>query len=906
LLVVTRNTLMVNQAEGQLVVWVSDINGGPVADLDIRVYARDGELIASGRADENGIYQIEMDRDPQPLIVVARDGDDITASGLSNEWRTGSVGWYGWWQPEPTGQQYAAHVYTDRPIYRPGQTLYFKAIIRQDDDAILDLFPAGAPVTARIRDARNNLVQTFELTSNDFGAVNGSFQLAEGAMLGSYAVEILVEGESHRQTFKVEDYRKPDYQVNVVTDAERYVVGDTVEVTVDSSYFFGEPVPNADLVVRKFVLGETEWWMDLDDDYLWYSSHESAISARTDAEGRFALTLEAEMGYYARNVNWRSSLERATWAVEVTVDDGSHQTVSGFAVYQVYNAAERIRLDTGGYVHPPGRSFPVEVEVFTLDDLAVGGRALDLELLRYSRESREYSIVIQSIDVTTGADGRARVPFTIAEPGYYLLALSGTDRRGNKLEWTSWLYAYDDFCARWYGRDTDVSIDAERDSYQPGDTARLLIESTFSGPALLTFERGTMRRQQLIELTAPLTLIEASIQADDAPNVFVAVYAWREEDTSIGESTWVSMPGSRLHTASVELVVPVTGKVLNVTILPDKKTYSPRAEAAVTVRVTNARGEPVSAEVSLAMVDEAIFSLSDDLSGPIFDAFYHRRERVVRSYNSMAPIRDLGGRGMGGGGGGDVAANPRSDFPDTAEWFPVLHTDANGEATVTFVMPDSLTSWRLTAKATTADTQVGETFVNVISRQEIVVRPILPRVLTAGDRVELFAIVHNYGDTRQEIDVSIHLPEPYLTAAGPITQTISLAPGELGIVAWRALPVQAGEAEITVRADVGDETRDAVRLTLPIRPLAVPEVTSQVGQFSSELATAILMPEEALGMSSVRIELSRSIAGSLLEGLDYLTGFPYGCVEQTMSRALPNAVVGRALFQLGVGDPTLL
>ncbi|MCK4833058.1 MAG: hypothetical protein KAS81_09835, partial [Anaerolineales bacterium] len=354
----------------------------------------------------------------------------------------------------------------------------------------------------------------------------------------------------------------------------------------------------------------------------------------------------------------------------------------------------------------------------------------------------------------------------------------------------------------------------------------------FSGPALLTFERGTTRRQQLIELTAPLTLVEASIEADDAPNVFVAVYAWREEDTSIGESTWVSMPGSRLHTASVELVVPVTGKVLNVTIVPDKKTYAPRAEAAVTVRVTNARGEPVSAEVSLAMVDEAIFSLSDDLSGPIFDAFYHRRDRIVRSYNSMAPIRDLGGGGMGGGGGGDVAANPRSDFPDTAEWFPVLLTDANGEATVTFVMPDSLTSWRLTAKATTADTQVGETFVNVISRQEIVVRPILPRVLTAGDRVELFAIVHNYGDTRQEIDVSIHLPEAYLTAAGPITQTISLAPGELGIVGWRALPVQAGEAEITVRADVGDETRDAVLLTLPIRPLAVPDVTSQVGQFS--------------------------------------------------------------------------
>jgi alpha-2-macroglobulin len=205
---------------------------------------------------------------------------------------------------------------------------------------------------------------------------------------------------------------------------------------------------------------------------------------------------------------------------------------------------------------------------------------------------------------------------------------------------------------------------------------------------------------------------------------------------------------------------------------------------------------------------------------------------------------------------------------------------------------------------------VGEVTANILTRQEIVVRPILPRILTTGDSVALSAIVHNYSSGRKEIDVALQVREVEgirpLAVSSPLTQTISLGAGELRIVGWQATVAEATKAEIVVRADIGDETADAVLLTLPIRPLAVPDVTSQVGQFTGELATAIPLPAGALSMSTVRIELSRSIAGSLLHGLEFLTGFPYGCVEQTMSKALPNAAVGRALYQLGVSDPTLL
>ncbi len=913
LVVLTHHSLVVKQAEGQLVAWATNINGEAASNVRVGVYARDGELIAEGRTDESGVYRAKVSHDPQPLIVVAGEGDDLAASGLTDEWRNGGYYW-GWWWPAPKAQKYAAHIYTDRPIYRPGQTVYFKAILRRDDDAVLSVLPENSAVTVRIRDSRNNVVQTRQLFGNQFGTVNGEFKIAEGAMLGSYAIEVVLDGESHSQVFKVQDYRKPDYEVTVAADATSYVVGDTIRVTVDSGYFFGEPVPNADIVIKQYELAPGYCWEVCTDEATWFDPGHETITGKTDANGRFSFTLTASLGNYGRDITWWSDLKQSTIGLEATVDDGSHQTVSSFAAVKVFSDADQLQLDTGGYFKTLGQAFTVQASARTIFDQPLSGRSLRLQLRQWNSTTGGYTTVFHSINLTTDSNGLASGSLAVEKSGYYQAHLVGRDRRGNEIAYNRWLYVFSE-ADRWTGQSNGLSITADRDTYAPGDIATLLIESPMSGPALLTVERGTTRREQLINLTAPITRLEFPIHPDDAPNVFVAVSVWGEQNTDLSVFNFnqndryynfTTIADSKLITAHVELHVPVTDKTLNVAITPDKQIYAPREPATFTVKVTNWKGEPVAAEVSLALVDEAIFSLSDELSGPIFDAFYFERDNIVRTYNSMAPFRYLPcecGGGMGGGGdGGFGPGNPRSNFPDTAAWAPVLHTDWKGEAVVTFTLPDNLTSWRLTAKATTADTQVGETLINIVTKQEIVVRPLLPRTLTAGDQVELSAIVHNYSETRREVAVSIEADGLEFTS--PITQTISLRAGEQKIVGWAATAVEAGEAAITVSAQAGDVS-DAVKLAVPVQPLAVPDVTTQVGDFTGEFSTTITMPEGALDLSTVKIELSRSIAGSLLTGLEYLTGFPYGCVEQTMSKALPNAVVGRAFHQLGVSNPTV-
>ncbi len=907
-LILTRYVLTLKQAEGQIVSWLTDINGEPVPGAEVGIYARDGTLVAQGTTDNQGIYRTRVPRDPQPLIVVARVGEDITAAGLSNEWRSPSGSWWGWWQLAPTARRYSAYIYTDRPIYRPGQTVFFKGILRRDDDAVLSRLPVGTPVTVRIRDARENVVQTLNLTASEFGTLFGQFSLAEGAMLGNYTVEMVVDGEAHRQIFKVQDYRKPDYQVQVTPDRTRYVAGETITVTVESRYFFGEPVAGAPAVVKIYQLGQRYCWGNCppEEEYIWYASDRPPIQATTDAGGRFTFTLPAE---HRSEYWWWETSPRTLWGVEATVDDGSHQTVSHFAVVEVYPTAERLSLDPGGYVHAPGQPFTVQMTVRTISDEPVPNRAVRLELARYSLQTGDYTDVVQAITVTTRSDGIIRTPFTVEKPGWYLLRAVATDRLGHGITDSTWLAV---FRQTWWGEQApaQLRIIADQPRYTPGDVARLLIESPIGGPALLTFERGTTRRVQIVHLTPPLTVVDVPIQPDDVPNIYVTVNVWEPQDTTLRpKEGHYSLSDSVLRTASVELSIPAEDRRLTVTITPDRTRYAPRQEARFTVRVTDVQGAPVpGAEVSLALVDEAIFALSEELSGPIHAAFYARREHIVRTYDGMALRRYIGSDGIGGGGGeGFTAANPRSDFPDTAIWLPALTTDADGTVVLTLNLPDSLTTWRLTAKVTTVEDQVrvGEAVTKVTTHQPVIVRPLLPRALTAGDQFYLSTAVHNYSPAALTLTVGIR-PEGGLEVARPLTQAISLAPGEVRIIGWSARAPAPGTVTVTVSARA-TTTGDAVRLSMPVRPLAVREVQTQVGEFQGLWETTVFLPTDALkGVSSLEVHLSRSVAGNILVGLEYLTGYPFGCVEQTMSKALPTAVVARAFHQLGYASPTLL
>lgn len=906
--VLTRNTLVVKDNGRKLTAWVTDINGKAVEKAEIRVYNAKGEKIREGLSDENGLYNVSVPDGETAILVAARvreprKPDDVTITGLDltslpsndNGW---SSDWYSNWDSDdgfvssddptynlPKGRPMLAYIYTDRPVYRPGQTVSFKAILRQDDDMRYSLPEAGTPATVHVQDARGNTLHTFTLATNSFGSVHGDFVIPEGAMLGKYSIETEINGLSDYQIFRVEDYRKPDYQVTITSlqpeKQNRFVQGEDVKVQVHAAYYFGEPLVGAELKVNAF------------HDY----SIDTSVSGElvTDAQGNANLTIKAPYnsgGYY-----WWSTHKQHI-RLQISADDGSHQSVSGQYYFDVYPFTDQINLETGGYYAQPGQPITVNISDVDIFDQPIVGQELTLSVEHWNSINYKFEQIGQNLPVQTDANGKASLQMTL-DAGYHNLRLSGKDSLGNAIDQNHGMYVFKENTA-WAKREenTQLAISTEKDNNKPYEKARLLIESTFSGPAWLTFERGSVINSKQIELTAPLTILETEIIPEHAPNVFITVNAWQAATEAEYRGADAD---SYLRIARTHIYVDASSKALDIEITPEKQTYAPGETVSAKIQVRDAAGQPVLAELSLAVVDESIFALVKDNIAPIFEAFYGPRGLSVNSYDTMAPWRYIQSPEFGGGNG-EIPPEPRDNFQDTSTWLPVIETDANGQASVQFKLPDNTTRWRLSVKAVTRQNQVGQAQAYLETKKELFLRPVLPRILTQGDTVTLTTFVHN--SSGAELTALVTLSAPGLELLSAAEQQVTLQPGQALAVGWPVKVSGGSPTQVTLQVRAGENLQDGVQLPLNIQPATVREIQTQSGQVSGALSLPLNLPQVDKNASRVTLSLNRSLSGTLLNGLEFLTGYPYGCVEQTMSRALPNAVVAYAANELGLDPAT--
>lgn len=260
----------------------------------------------------------------------------------------------------------------------------------------------------------------------------------------------------------------------------------------------------------------------------------------------------------------------------------------------------------------------------------------------------------------------------------------------------------------------------------------------------------------------------------------------------------------------------------------------------------------------------------------------------------------------------DQPEQVRNDFRSTVIWQPSVITDASGKAVVKAKFPDSLTTWRLTARADTPGTAVGTVTHEVKSNKNLMIRLQAPRFFTERDIVTVSALVDNLSDNAIKVFPSIKAEGLQITGqinnGKPTKSTlISLevpAHGQKRID-WEAVAVKAGTAKITVFAKA-DKISDAMEKTYPVIPHGIEKFIAQStvlkgkeGEQTKELT--INIPKERIKEStSLRINISPSMAANLLDALPYLADYPYGCVEQTMSRFLPAVIVAKTMRALGI------
>lgn len=913
------------------VIWVSELRTGrPVAGADVEV--RDDANVLRWRGKTDALGKVESpgwkkfglkpkDEWTKPRQwIFARRGKDIAFT--SSEWGTGIYPYrfgidYDW---NPSPSEVEGYLFSERGIYRAGETVHIKGIIRRSERGQWAL-PSVAEVECEVRDPFQKPVYKGKAALDEFGSFDVDLDISPEASLGNYQVTAEVpaaqDGEKPRtlyDSFRVEAFRPAEFEVILRSVKDGFTFGDPYQGEVRASYLFGGAMAgqkaswslrlNASSFTppghKGFIFGNE---MDWDDT----GTEESRLLASgegfLDAEGKMDVKVPLLPG------KERDSVQAA---LEATVQSPSRRSISSRIQTTVHRGEFYIGLRPGTAFVKKGDGLSVDVIAADPGGTLVPKKRIQVRLIRREWRSvrkagvggrfgwmtEKEDIEAASLAVDSGS-APMTLPFRPDQAGLYYIRADAKDGRGNPISSSTYFYVTGGDYVPWERRDDDsIELVADGEEYRPGDTAKILVKSPYEkAKALVTVERECILESRVLEIQGSTTQIAVPLSSDHAPNVFVSVLLvqGRTASAGTGENGDVGKPSFKM--GYVRLNVNPFQKRLSVAIATDRQDYRPKDRVTVRLKAGNWKGEGVRACISLAVVDVGVLNLIGYQTPNPFERFYAPKPLSVQTSETRIHVvgqRGYGEKGEDAGGGGEITAASapiltevelRGDFKSTAYWNPSILANAEGEAVVSFDLPSNLTTFRIMAVAQTADSSFGQGQSTFRVSKPLQLLPSLPRFGRVGDQFEGGVIVHNYSSKPGEVKLS-------LEAAGIVCKdsalrTFPLAAGESREVLYPFEAAQAGEAEFSFRAAMGEES-DGLAVTMPLKLPRPAETVALFGETEESREEQVRIPADVfLDQSRLEVSAAASAMTGLKGCVDFLTSYPYSCLEQRVSQILP-------------------
>jgi len=717
ILVVSEYNLTLKTSQDEVWVWATDLaTGRPVSGLTLAARDEDGNTFGAATTDEDGLVHFEAANRRGTLYVAAQE-----PLALTGEWWNNGIGPWDFGLEPGYPQEYRVHVYTDRPLYRAGQTVYFRGVARAEKDVRYSL-PGYDKVQVRIHDAAGDEIYNERLPLDEFGTFHGELALDEGASLGQYSIGIEIGDEYFGADFQVAAYRLPEFEVIVTPEeaelaAPSLLVGGTeggMQADVEVRYFFGGPVAN--VPVEWHVLsapyrfepaqfGRYDFG-DEDDPWVcrwcwWWEPPAPDVvldgAGYTGADGHLTIALPTEV---------MTGGQRLT--VEATVYGRDGQAISGRSDIVIHQGEFYVGLAPQQYVGKAGEELAVDVITVDWAGERLPGQPLDVEVYRREWVNtfvegemgggawkwKTVDRLVYTGTLTTDGNAEGVVTFTPGEGGSYRVVVSGRTPPFSSLQGgvrsSTWVWVSGREYVSWRRENNDrITLISDKATYVPGEMAEILIPSPFAGEqwAWVTVERGGVLQQEVLRLESNSTVYRLPITADYVPNVYVSAVIVKgatppPAPPRSGEGS--AEPVATHKVGYVMLTVEPVEQELNITLTPSVGQAEPGDTVSFDVRSTDAGGEPVRAAFSLDLVDKAVLSLRPRQEDAILETFYGRRglgistaSGLIISVNRLleeqmeetgelfaANVRDMG---MGGGEGGEMAVPmPAMEAPE--EW----------------------------------------------------------------------------------------------------------------------------------------------------------------------------------------------------------------------------------------------
>jgi len=908
LVIVSDIGVTAKHAAHDLLIWANSLRDAtPLSGAWARVYSQENQVLAEGATDASGLWHCEDDFSSTgraPFLVTVAHGDDLTYLALE----AGRVRY----TAQTTGRAftargYEAYVYTDRGICRPGETAHASVLVR--DDALAT--PPPFPIELRAVRPDGRVWRSWTQMLNERGAADVAIEWPQYLRTGRYTLEARVPGTALLGTAHValEEFVPPQIAVRIETESER--TNGTFSFGVRAEHLFGAPAAGlavqAATTLTPSAFSHAAWpgFVFEDTDKEFASIEESAGSGVLDEEGRLRFTAAI-----AHSLRPPSALNAV---LSATVVEPSGRAVSAVAqrAVDVYPCYVGIKAEAEGSIVRAGEEQRVALAAVAPDGTpAASVAALRVVLASvswntvlkrrssgvYEYESARIVSPVASNDVALRG-GRGAHVFTPPGAGQYVLSVSDTNG-GASACWSFYAGRPGDEWQSWpQEQPAAAALHFDKPFYHEGDEAVLRITAPFAGRALLALESWRVIETRVIEMTQNTCVVSIPVRAEYAPNIYASVSIIRPVRAERVRAPARAAGCAALVVARPQRQALITMQVLTagVPLQAAAPAVLPRATLTCALAVTNAPGELF--DVTLAAVDEGICMLTDFASPDPLRYFAARRALGVTLcdlYQRLLPELDaalLAGVSAPGGDGGYGGAlrrrlNPMDArrFTPVALWSGRIATDTSGAAAVTLALPEFAGTLRLMAVAASAQ-RLGALQQALLVKAPLVVRSSAPRFLAPRDRSTLSVQLYNESVHALTAQVMLSLSPPL---SGSTNFPVLIA---RGAQAACVLPLDAGAAPAVagVRLRVTSSLSqfdDAFELA--VRPPAPLALQTGWGVVPAGVCTNVLFPGGwVAGTARNTLWCSGYPAVQWRRALDFVLTYPYGCLEQTVSAAMP-------------------
>lgn len=882
-LAISEIALVTKTVAGEVLAYVARLDTGtPVSQAEVGLVGDQGlKLLAKTNREGIARFKIGSTSQSGSYPVYAMSGTSIAMTSVSS---------YG----DSDTSSIRMSTNTDRPVYRPGDVVRFKTIVRDlvgPDYAM----PSSGTLNVRLEDPDGNLVQTIDCALSDFGTGDGVLRLPAG-MTGQFAIVCQFAGAKSTRWVPVMSYRKPEFKITVKPEQTTYLRGQKVRFKANCAYYFGGPVPGAEVrasiyrrpLYRPFSLDDDVYpeWGDDTGSYL--GEYVGSVPTRTNAQGVAEIEFDPARQYFGDDGPNRSQpfdfgTSDFEFVCEVWVTEAGDKYFSGRGSVAVVRGDYDLRAEAEQYLVGVGDKPTTTISLKRYDDgKPVAGAAVVIEYgINEWRGAKTVFVRLGADAVQTDANGKAEVKVEAVKPGELVVKASVRDTRGNRIEAESYIYVLSAGATPWGGPTPKLDLILDKPTYKVGESVQGMIRTDkVGGTALVTVEGERVYESYAVPLKTPATSFSFKLSRQMTPNSFVAVAYVREKTFSEAQRM---------------LRTDMAFRTIDVKVSPDKEIAQPGDAITYDIQTTDPSGAPVSAECSLGVVDESVYAIAEDRYDPVSDFYPRRYQSVNTDYSFPEHFLD-------GGDKGPVSGEVRQNFQDTAAWIPRIVTDSTGKASVTIRLPDNVTEWRATVRAVTSSTAFGKGTAFSKARLPLMVRLSAPSHVVEGDRIRVSATVLQ--DVADTAEVQVVLKSTVGDLGGGATQVVRAQRNTPATLRWDWSPKEVGTAKLTVSAE-GAGHRDAMSLDIPVETHGRLQVHYASGEITRDEERLTLSRIGNATDGYVKVTVTPTLVSALLDSLDGLIDYPYGCTEQTMSRFLPAVVAGRVIQSLGIQRPDL-